>query len=267
MYRFVQPGSALNFGPQSCALVLMAKAPRVGLVKTRLKPQLTSEQAAALSRSFIQDMAHNIAGLFEDSRFAGVVAYTPSGEESAFDGLLPAEFFLIAQRGADLGERLRNVAEDLFTAGFSAVCLINSDSPTLPRSLFAEAAAALWSAGNGVVLGAASDGGYYLIGLKRFEPHLFARIDWSTSRVCSQTLERAAEAGLATLRLPEWYDVDDWDSLKTLYRELSMPDGLRSTGPQGYEAPATARYLRQLAGENPDLTQRLAQVTGELPAP
>ncbi len=263
-YRLIQPGSALNLPAQCCALVLMAKAPRVGLVKTRLTPQLSAEQAAEASRCFIQDMAQNIGALSGDGRIQGAVAFTPAGEEAAFDGLLPRDFLLLAQRGKDLGERLRHAADDLFAAGFGAVCLINSDSPTLPQSLLKEAAAEATSSSDGVVLGAASDGGYYLIGLKRPEPHLFSAIDWSTPRVLAQTLMRAAEAGLAVLRLPEWYDVDDWDSLKTLYQELVVGGSLRSAGQQGFKAEATARFLHKLTADNPEIGRRLAEVSAEL---
>lgn len=267
MYLSIEPGSALNLRAQSCALVLMAKAPRVGSVKTRLTPALSAEQACALSRCFIQDMAQNIAGLSREPQLVGVVAFSPPGKESAFDGLLPAGFLLLPQRGRDLGERLRNAAEDLFAVGFGAVCLINSDSPTLPQSLYVETAEALWSPGNKVVLGAASDGGYYLIGLKQLEPHLFSGIDWSTPRVFAQTMMRAAEAGLATVALSEWYDVDDWESLKTLYRELLMPGGSASKGRHGFTAPATARFLRQLAAENPAVGRLLAAGASELRVP
>jgi hypothetical protein len=266
-YRLIQPDSALNLPAQSCALVLMAKAPRIGLVKTRLTPQLSPEQATEASRCFIQDMARNIGELSGEGRILGAVAFTPAGEEAAFDGLLPRDFFLLAQRGRDLGERLRHAADDLFAAGFGAVCLINSDSPTLPQSLLKNAVAEVTSPGDRVVLGAASDGGYYLIGLKRPEPHLFSAIDWSTSRVLSQTMMRAAEAGLAVIRLPEWYDVDDWESLKILYRDLMVPSGFRSAALQGFKAEATARFLHKLMADNPEIGRRLAGSSTELRTP
>ena len=265
MYRLIEPASRLLTDKGSCAFVMMAKAPRVGLVKTRLTPLLSAEEAATLSRCFIRDMAANIARLTEDRRLMGVVAYTPAGEEAAFDGLLPNRFHLLSQRGADLGERLRHTAEDLFSAGFGAVCLINSDSPTLPRPILSDAAAELRSPGDRVMLGEATDGGYYLIGLKKPQPHLFREIDWSTSRVFAQTMARATEIGLDVARLPAWYDVDDWDSLRTLFEELLIP-GRRARARQvsGYRAPFTARFLRELAAKNQTLGQRLAETLPEL---
>src|SRR5437870_1258744 len=81
----------------------------------------------------------------------------------------------------------------LLAAGVGAVCMINSDSPTLPAAFLSEAAALLRMPGDRVVLGAAEDGGYYLIGLKQPHRQMFQRIDWSTSRVFAQSVARAAE--------------------------------------------------------------------------
>ncbi|MGH7061479.1 MAG: hypothetical protein ACREFH_13915, partial [Stellaceae bacterium] len=82
---------------------------------------------------------------------------------------------------------------------------------------------------------------YYLIGLKRLHRRLFEDIDWSTDRVLRQTLDRAAEIGLATVMLPVWYDVDDLASLRRLIAEIAAADGT------GYPAPHTAAVLRGLA--------------------
>ena len=263
MYPVIDPATYRVATTAACALVMMAKAPRIGAVKTRLTPLLSSEQAARLSCCFIRDMADNIGTLTDDSRVSGVVAYTPNGEEDAFDGLLPDGFHLLAQRGADLGERLLNAAADLFNVGFANVCLINSDSPTLPQSLLIDALTALRRAGERAVLGEASDGGYYLIGLQAPQPHLFQGIAWSTPRVASQTLARAAERGLDVTRLAHWYDVDDAPSLRELHDEL------RGTGPwagnrhRGYPAPETARFLQELAAANAGVHQVLAQAPPE----
>jgi uncharacterized protein len=265
MHRLIEPASRLSLDKGSCAFVMMAKAPRVGLVKTRLTPLLSAEEAATLSRCFIRDMAANIGRLTEERRLIGVVAYTPAGEETAFDCLLPSRFHLLTQRGVNLGERLSHTAEDLFAAGFSAVCLINSDSPTLPRSILSDAAAELRSPGDRVVLGEATDGGYYLIGLKRLQPYLFHKIDWSTPRVFAQTVARAKESRLDVVRLPIWYDVDDWASLRALFEELLIPDRpAPARQVSGYRAPFTSRFLRELAVRNPTLGKRLAEALPEL---
>jgi rSAM/selenodomain-associated transferase 1 len=218
----------------------MAKAPRPGKVKTRLSPPLTPDQASALNICFIRDTTENIHQVTEASNSAGLVAYTPVGDESAFDGLLPAGFQLLAQRGDGFGERLLSACEDLFASGFSAVCLIDSDSPTMPQDALLQAVEMLSRAGDRMVLGESDDGGYYLIGLKRPHGRVFEQIDWSTERVFEQTLERAREIGLTTELLPTWYDVDDAATLERLRRELTAPLGA------GYDAKHTRAYLGSL---------------------
>jgi rSAM/selenodomain-associated transferase 1 len=218
----------------------MAKAPRPGKVKTRLSPPLTPEQASALNICFIRDTTENIRQVTEAGHSVGVVAYTPIGDEGAFDGLLPSAFQLLAQRGDGFGERLLRASEDLFACGFSAVCLIDSDSPTLPQEAFLQAVESLLRAGDRMVLGGSDDGGYYLLGINRLHHRLFEQIDWSTERVFAQTLERAGEIGLEVELLPTWYDVDDAATLERLRRELAVPTSA------GYDARHTRGYLENL---------------------
>jgi uncharacterized protein len=237
-----------------CALAVMAKAPRPGKVKTRLTPPLTSDQASALNICFIRDTTENIQQVTEASNSAGLVAYTPVGDEGAFEGLLPSAFRLLPQRGDGFGERLLCACEDLFSCGFSAACLIDSDSPTMPQGALLQAVERLSRAGDRMVLGASDDGGYYLIGVKRLHHRLFEQIDWSTERVFEQTLERAREIGLSAELLPTWYDVDDAATLERLRRELSAPSGARDAG-AGYDAKHTRGYLGNLHIVQPTSTK------------
>jgi uncharacterized protein len=241
-YKILEPGEAAGVRQGCCALAVMAKAPRPGKVKTRLSPPLTPEQASALNICFIRDTAENIRQVTEAICSAGVVAYTPVGDESAFEGLLPAAFTLVGQRGEGFGERLLYACEDLFAGGFSSVCLIDSDSPTMPQSALLQAVALLDRPGDRVVLGGSDDGGYYLIGIKRLHRRLFEQIDWSTERVLAQTLERAQEIGLEAGLLPTWYDVDDAATLDRLRRELLAVPGEGA----GYDAKYTRAYLESL---------------------
>src|ERR1700684_965670 len=119
-YKTLQPAETPDVGRGRCALAVMAKAPRPGKVKTRLSPPLTPVQASALNICFIRDTTANIQQVTEASHSAGRVAYTPLGEEAAFDGLLPPTFQLLAQRGDGFGERLLYVCEDLLAFGFRA---------------------------------------------------------------------------------------------------------------------------------------------------
>ena len=222
-----------------CALGLMAKAPLEGEVKTRLVPPLTAREAAALNICFLRDMAANIDSISETESASGLVVYTPAGSESAFAGVLPEGFSLLAQRGAHLGERLCNATDDLLRQGYGAVCLINSDSPTLPRSILIRALSSLAADGDRVVLGAAEDGGYYLIGLKHAHRNLFNEIAWSTSDVLARTRQRAAEIDLSVELLPGWYDVDDAGTLARLCEELLFTSPLNGA----YPAPHTRAFL------------------------
>ena len=220
----------------------MAKAPRVGEVKTRLVPPLSLEQAAALSAAFIRDIAGNILAAAESVAIDGYVAYSPPGSETAFAGLLPDGIRLLPPRGIGLGASLFHATEDLLAEGYGAVCLVNADSPNLPTAYLVEAVRGLQRPEDRVVLGPAEDGGYYLIGLKRPHARLFENIAWSTERVFAQTLDRAAELRLDTVTLPRWYDVDDIASLRRVAKEVL---GAGAAG--AYAAPNTAQLLRGLA--------------------
>ena len=125
MYEVLKAGERRPELANVCALAVMAKAPRAGKVKTRLAPALGFEGSAAINVCFLRDTTRNIAEVASERAAAGVVCYTPVGEEAAFDGLLPAEFALIAQRGDGFGERLLAAAEDILSCGFGAVCLID----------------------------------------------------------------------------------------------------------------------------------------------
>lgn len=229
------------------ALGIMCKAPVDGACKTRLCPPLTAREAAEISRCFIADVASVIDGVSAAGGIDGFAIFTPSGAEAAFDGLLPPRFRMLAQRGADLGERLVHATEDLLGSGYGGVCLMNSDSPTLPAALLSRAVEALRRPGDRIVLGPAIDGGYYLIGLKRAHATLFQGMAWSTSRVLAQTLARAASLGVPVSLLPLWYDVDDLDSLQLLLHELfggSIP--LAADGLVASPAPRSRRHLEHL---------------------
>ena len=150
----------------------------------------------------------------------GIAVYTPVGAESAYTDILPADFSLLPQRGDKFGERLYFAVEDLFRCGFDSVCLIDSDSPTVPAENFAEAVEQLSTSEDRVVLGPSDDGGYYLIGVKKPHRQLFEQIDWSTERVLNQTIRRATEIEIEVKLLPMGYDVDDDASLRRLCNEL-----------------------------------------------
>jgi rSAM/selenodomain-associated transferase 1 len=221
----------------------MTKAPQAGKVKTRLTPPLSSEEAAALNTCFLRDTAAAIAKTAEGGTARGIAVYTPAGAGAAYAGILPKEFELVPQRGEAFGERLALAAEDLLRIGFDSLCLIDSDSPTVPQQAFAQAVDFLARPGDSVVLGPSDDGGYYLIGLKKLHRQLFEDIDWSTERVLEQTIQRAREINLPVHLLRTWYDVDDRATLNRLCQELFNANGSTSGG---YPAPETRGFLDEL---------------------
>src|SRR5215472_13087207 len=250
-FRILDPNLPDRDASGVCALAVMTKAPQAGRVKTRLVPPLTAEEAAELNKCFLRDTAAAISGACRRRPVSdvhashtdaattarGIAVYTPVGAELAYDDILPADFSLLPQRGDKFGERLYFAVEDLFKCGFEAVCLIDSDSPTVPAENFAEAVELLRVSDDRVVLGPSDDGGYYLIGVKKPHRHLFERIDWSTERVLNQSIQRATETGLEVQLLPSGYDVDDGASLRRLYNEL-LADATSAD-----IAPYTGRFL------------------------
>jgi rSAM/selenodomain-associated transferase 1 len=222
----------------------MAKAPRAGKVKTRLSPPLTLEQTAALNVQFLRDTTENLATI---PGSAGLISYTPVGDEALFADLLPHTFALVPQRGDHFGERLLAAAQDVLAIGYGAVCLIDSDSPTVPAAAYYQAVEALARPGDRVVLGPSEDGGYYLIGMKQAHAAPFERIAWSTGSVYAETFARCREAALEVVTLPTWYDVDDAATLEVLRAELLDEKEPACASMRGYAAPHTREFLATMA--------------------
>ena len=248
-HEILRPGSCNPAFVDKCAIGVMLKTPRDGLSKTRLSPPLSAEEATGISRCFLKDTSAAIEELIrEDPFLVGVAVYTPVGSEANLGELLPPRFKMLAQREADFGRRLLGAIEDLFSLGFSAVCLLGSDSPTLPFCNLQHLATLLKESIDRMVIGPCTDGGYYLLGLRRVHARLFEDIDWSTNRVYGQTIDRSKEINLQAVVLPAWYDVDDQASLNRLLSEL-FPECAKERAPHGSSAPNTEQFLRQILVE------------------
>ena len=202
-------------------LIVFAKNPIPNLVKTRLIPVVSTEEAASLYSAFLIDWCETVSEL---SNVDLVVAYTPVESQSDIQSLLGADVIYIPQAGIDLGERLTSATQWGSENGYNKIILVGSDSPTLPLSYIFEAIVGLDM--RDVVIGPSVDGGYYLIGfssknLTTTVPSVFEEIAWSTAHVFSQTVERI-DAIDATLKLlPPWYDVDTPEDLAFLHAHLS----------------------------------------------
>jgi len=241
MHHILDPRRDQAFAPKRCALAIMTKAPRAGMVKTRLQPPLKADEAAQLNVCFLRDIAAAIVSAGRESK--GVAVFTPIDCEADYVNILPSDFILIPQRGDSFGERLMNAANDLLRGGFESCCLINSDSPMVTADAFRQAVVELQGADNRIVLGPSDDGGYYLIGMRKAHRRLFEDIDWSTERVFAQTLDRARELTLNVHVLPKFYDIDDAMALWRLCSELldEKSDDV---------APATREFLVELVGRD-----------------
>jgi rSAM/selenodomain-associated transferase 1 len=235
----------------TCAIAVMAKAPRPGRCKTRLSPPLTPVQAAALSAAFLRDITENIVAAGRLTKIHGCIAYAPLGLEALFDGhLAPGTGLVLADGSPEMPEKvtgfgrcLLHAVQSLLAEGYGSACVLNSDSPTLPTAILTRTAKLLAKPGDRAVLGPADDGGYYLLGVKTAHAHLFEDIAWSTADVAAQTRQRAAEIGLELVELPIWYDVDDAASLDRLIDSLGDDIAVRGGASAPFSAPATAACL------------------------
>ena len=226
---------------RSVAVGIFCKTPAAGFSKTRLSPPLKPEDCSAISACFISDLASTIDALGGD--VAPYAVYTPAGTEPALRALLPSSFSLMLQCDGEFGTRLSHAISNLLHAGHAGAILVNADSPTLPASILQAAVDALLHE-DAVVLSPSFDGGYTLVGLSRPHPEVFADIPWSTSQVHGLTMQRAAEIDVPVINVPDWYDVDDNETLQLLKAELagaSLP--FAAPGIKGAEALATRRFL------------------------
>jgi uncharacterized protein len=226
------------------AVAIVCKTPGVGGGKSRLRPLLGTERVAELSACFIRDIAATLDQLAPTVGASRIAIYSPAGSEAALRPLLPAHWRLFFQQASTIGEVLHASTSAFLAEGHDCALVVNADSPTLPGRVVEQAVAALREPGERVVFGPASDGGYYLIGLKRPQPRLFEDITWSTPTVLAQSRERAAEVGLPVTLLPMWYDVDDAETLAVLQAELAgTPPSFAPPGLAGGAAPHTHALL------------------------
>jgi rSAM/selenodomain-associated transferase 1 len=189
-------------------LGLFAKWPQPGAVKTRLTDDPFF--GAAVARAFLLDTLARLRAV--DAR--RVLAFAPADAACDFADLTPREFLLTPQPDGDLGRRLECFMEAQFDEGAAAVVVVGADSPTLPVGHVEQAFAELEHAD--LVLGPATDGGYYLIGCGRRVPPVFTDIPWGGSRVLAETVARLGDLAWRLAVLPPWYDVDTpegWDVL------------------------------------------------------
>ena len=195
----------------STTLIIFAKSPIPGKVKTRLTPHITPTEAAELYQGFITDIICSTRKL-KCERIT--IAYTPSNAEAALHSICGQSVDYLPQKGDNLGERMKNAFKHSFHKGSTRTVIIGTDSPTLPLSYIQKAFDVLKEVP--IAIGPTFDGGYYLIGLSEQNDAIFDGIDWSTSKVFDQTLTRIQAINKQLYVLPPWYDVDTPDNLEFL---------------------------------------------------
>jgi rSAM/selenodomain-associated transferase 1 len=224
---------------ESPSLLLFARTPERGKVKTRLVPPLSEPEALDLYRAFLEDAA----GICEAAgRWRSVLLAEPDPEEATLTALFPAPWTRCRQAAGDLGERLAAAFETEFFRGAPAAVAVGSDHPALRREEIEEAFRRLAHGDEAVVI-PADDGGYCAIGLAARVPvrDVFEGIPWSSSGVLRATRDRFAARGIRASFLEPAYDVDRPEDLLRLRRDLARRD------PAGEDYPrATARVLRGL---------------------
>jgi uncharacterized protein len=219
---------------QRPVLVIMAKAPRPGAVKTRLASSLSVEDVTTFYRCLLDDTLALARSLKETAVEVAIMCPESDAEELArlanSEGS-GSEVIVVAQKGEGLAAGLTSVF-----AHFAPRCAIafNSDSPHLPRSVLEGAFEAL--AKHDVVIGPTHDGGYYLVGAKASYPTLFAHDGMGTSSALDRLLSRAHKLELSVAFADPFYDIDVVDDLNRLAGELRL-------SPE--RAPRTAAWLKE----------------------
>jgi rSAM/selenodomain-associated transferase 1 len=184
-------------------VLLFTKFPQPGMVKTRLAGTVGAENAAKLQQAFIEDELHMLTSIGAHT----TLYCDPFRPLSDYERLFGPGFTYRTQQGRDIGERMLSALHQTLAETGEPVVLMGSDLPDLPDLRLGEAFAALRTAQ--VCLGPATDGGFYLLGLRVPLPDgIFDGVAWGGSGVLSRTLDNCASAGLTCLLLPPWPDVD-----------------------------------------------------------
>ena len=197
------------------AVILFAREPVLGLVKTRLNSFLDKETILRLYVCFLEDSLAKIQDVGNADCF---VAISPEGNSEFFNQKKSSCITLFSQQGNNLGEKMRQAFVDRFSQGYTRAIIIGSDSPSLPVSYIRRAL----GSEKDLVLGPSIDGGYYLIAMKDKVSEVFKSISWGTDKVLDETLQRIKDVGISFDLLPLWYDVDLPEDLKFLKTHLML---------------------------------------------
>lgn len=210
-------------------LIVFAKLPEPGKVKTRLARDLGEKKAARIYSAMAQDVIARVSG---SEVYNTAIFFDPPGklhevrhwlEESVLESGRGGSVLFLPQEGDSLGQRISSAFEKMFSSGSGRVVIIGTDCLELTKDMIEETIGALTDYDS--VLGPAEDGGYYLLGLSRYTPELFQKIDWSTNLVLEQTISRINYNGLTCKLLETLRDIDNLNDLNTLSGNIELTKG------------------------------------------
>ena len=199
-------------------LIIFAKYPESGRVKTRLAAELGDTEALRIYRACSQ-LVISSADPDGTKEYRMAIACWPPEKIDAMEQWLGPNIKIFGQQGHDLGSRMHHAFTDGFAAGYKKIIIIGADCPAVTHELIMRAFAGLDSAA--VVIGPATDGGYYLIGLRHPIATLFEGISWGSDRVCEQTLSHCLALNIPCALLPELRDIDRSEDLE-YYRQKGL---------------------------------------------
>jgi rSAM/selenodomain-associated transferase 1 len=230
-------------------LVIMAKAPRPGAVKTRLAPSLSPAAVTAFYCCLLEDTLALVRSLCD----VEVAIMCPDSDVNELVQLAGDGASVVAQKGEGLAAGLTSVFAHFAEGHQRRIIAFNSDSPHLPRSVLEDAFETL--AAHDVVVGPTHDGGYYLVGATTSHPTLFAGDGMGTRTALERLLSRARDLQLSVGFADLFYDIDVADDLTRLAEELRLAPA---------RAPRTAAWLKEweLAAEQSRTSSRTSYRTG-----
>jgi uncharacterized protein len=230
--------------PRSAVLVF-AKVPEPGRVKTRLLSRLTGQQAAGVHRACLEDTVRQVAHVPGCQKCLQVAAGSDKARRLAAALELDRRWQVTPQRGRDLGARMRHAFASFFRADYTPVVIVGTDTPWMGSERILRALDLLDTAD--VVLGPSRDGGYYLVGARRLVPQMFRSIPWGTSQVFRRTICALEKARVSYRLLPRDFDLDRPEDLARAARLLRE----KKTG-----APALARLLKRWKADSVSRSSR-----------
>jgi rSAM/selenodomain-associated transferase 1 len=192
------------------ALIVFAKQPLPGRVKTRLTPFLTPVEAADIYRCMLLDTLNKVQKLERIDRF---LFYEAGDDAAAYFQTAATGMEAFPQRGSDLGERMSDAFQQTLACGYDVAAIIGTDSPDIPVAYLEEAFRRLEDEKVDAIFGPSEDGGYYLIAMRKLHIELFQNVPWSSREVRRKSLENAEQASLKVSLLPTWHDLDTVDDL------------------------------------------------------